>query len=359
MKAIVVTPGRPGAQIKEVKDEGKGKVRLRILENGICGTDREIVSGKILTLTPPPGKKELILGHEALAVVEEDYEGLKKGDIVMPVNRRPCTKGDLNCLIGRPDYCETGEFLEAGIKGMDGFMREYWYDDPRYLVKVPPAIRDIAIMAQPLSDIEKSVEDILFVQRRLVWTCEDGTYSCRKAAVLGTGPIGILFSLLLKTYGFDVWAVNRREPKERESTIFEAADINFYNSSKGMSGLGKVDLFIDATGSSVDIIKEGLSSLKNDGVLGLFGFPRAGQLTLDFEEVQRFQHAANLAIGLVNGQKPHFQRALVHLAAWKSMWPAVTKNLITKEIRIDEEREVLDALNQKIPGEIKVKITWV
>ncbi|WP_338598904.1 glucose 1-dehydrogenase [Sulfolobus tengchongensis] len=367
MKAIVVKPPKPGVEIKDVEfKEDKlstvGLVKIRILENGICGTDREIVNGKRTSVKPPAGKDELILGHEAIGVVESGGYGLKEGELVMPINKRGCGKC-LNCLIGRPDFCETGEGLVAGTRGLDGFMREYLYDDPRYLVKIPPSIRDIAILAQPLADLEKSIESILITQRRIpIWTCEDGTYNCRNALVIGTGPTGILFSLLLRSYGFQVWISNRRELLDNEKAILDEPGINFYNSANGYEKLvtaeGKFDLIIDTSGSSASIIQQLVPLLKNNGILGLFGFPRYDSFSLDYKTIQDFVINNRVILGLDNGQKPHFQQALIHLASWKSLWPKTASMLITKTVSINNAEEVIRSLKEKAPGEIKVKIVW-
>src|SRR5262249_21164944 len=68
MRAVVVVPQEKSVRLAErsVPDRPRGaEVLLRILEVGICGTDREISSFQYGT--PPPGASELVLGHEALA----------------------------------------------------------------------------------------------------------------------------------------------------------------------------------------------------------------------------------------------------------------------------------------------------
>jgi len=149
MKAIVVKPPNPGVQFADVNEkelDNYGKVKIRILFNGICNTDREIVNEKLTTSDLSDGNDYFVLGHEAIGMVEEPCCGFSKGELVMPVNRRGCGKC-LNCLIGRPDFCETGEFVETGIYCIDGFMREYWYDDQKYLVRIPKELEDIGILA--------------------------------------------------------------------------------------------------------------------------------------------------------------------------------------------------------------------
>ena len=365
MKAIIVQPPKPGIEFVDLKQpirHGNGAVKVKILENGICGSDREIVKGRLTTARPPAGKDWLVLGHEALGVVEDSVDPrFKPGDLVMPINRRSFEGKCLNCLVGRPDFCEAEEYVEAGMVGMDVFMIDYYYDDPKYLVKVPAEIKDIAILAQPLSDLEKSVEEILAIQKRVIWTCDDATYNCRRAAVFGTGATGTLFALLLKTYGFEVYMINRRDPLESEAAIAEEAGLIYYNYAKdGLDKLKRMrfDLVIDTTGGSASLIKDEVEMLKPNGILGLFGFPSEDEAVIPYDVFQRFIYKANVIVGLINGQKPHFQLALLHLAQWKAIWPGVTKRLITRVISINDEKEVIKALSEKERGEIKVKIKW-
>jgi aldose 1-dehydrogenase [NAD(P)+] len=295
-------------------------------------------------------------------MVEEPSDpGFSVGDLVMPINRRGCGKC-MNCIVGRPDYCETGGFVEAGMVGLDGFMVEQYYEDPRYLVKVPRGIRDIAILAQPLADLEKSMEAILWVQGRLMWRCGDGTFNCRRALVIGTGAIGILFSLLLRSHGFEVHVANRRPPMGNEEGIFREAGVAYHDSSRGFGELlrdvGEFDLVINASTAPASVVRDALILLRSNGVLGLFGFPGGGESVIDHAMVQRMIHRNNTVIGLVNGQKPHFQQAMNHLAQWKSTWPGVVGSLITKTISVDDADEVLGALRSKEKGEIKVRIRW-
>jgi aldose 1-dehydrogenase [NAD(P)+] len=359
MKSIVVVPPKTGFDLRDVAIKGKG-IKIKIIENGICGTDREILNGQLDSASPPAGYDYLILGHEAIGKVLEDAGHFKKGDLAMPVNRRGCGKC-LNCMLGRPDFCETGNFIEAGIKGMHGFMCEYIYDSPEFLVSVPEDIRDIAIMAQPLSDLEKSLEEIIAVQQRMYWKCADGTYGCRNALVIGTGTIGILFSLLLKSRGFNVAISNRREPSAKEHTIFMEAGITFFNSSGGYYALkeeNKFDLIVEASGSDASLIPEILPLLRNNAILGLFGFTRSGTASISHEDLQAIVYKSIAIVGLINGQKPHFEQAMRDLILWKHIWPETARSLITGTIGIDDIKPNSELLMAKKPGEIKTKILW-
>jgi threonine dehydrogenase-like Zn-dependent dehydrogenase len=71
---------------------------------GVCGTDVEIVEGKYGWA--PPGKRRLVLGHESLGRVVDPGPsgGLKKGDLVVGIVRRPdpvpCRHGFYYCRPG-------------------------------------------------------------------------------------------------------------------------------------------------------------------------------------------------------------------------------------------------------------------
>jgi glucose 1-dehydrogenase len=64
MKAVGVFPGSRQVQLVETKAPQismSGEVKLRMLDVGICGTDREICAFDYGT--PPLGSNHLILGH--------------------------------------------------------------------------------------------------------------------------------------------------------------------------------------------------------------------------------------------------------------------------------------------------------
>jgi hypothetical protein len=141
---------------------------------GVCGTDREICAFQYGTR--PDGTEHLIIGHESLGEVVEvgsAVSRLKRGDLVIPTVRRPCTHDDCAaCRSGRQDFCFTGDFSERGIKNLHGFMTEFVVDDERYMHVVPPALRDVAVLVEPLTIAEKAMNQVDQVQQRLPWACE-------------------------------------------------------------------------------------------------------------------------------------------------------------------------------------------
>ena len=121
MKAVGVFPGKRAVDIVShalPEIHSPPQVKVRTIEVGICGTDREICS--FAYGTPPKGSEYLVLGHEGLGEVVEvgTKDGqFKVGDLVVPSVRRPCGNPSCHpCSVDRQDFCSTGDFTERGIK---------------------------------------------------------------------------------------------------------------------------------------------------------------------------------------------------------------------------------------------------
>ena len=138
MKALVVDPGVAHSTRVEDVDEPTGDgVLLRMLEVGVCGTDREISEG--VFGVAPDGEQHLVIGHESLAEVARDGNGFSKGDLVCATVRRSCGHC-LPCGEGAPDSCLTGDYSERGITRLDGFARELLVEDPEQLIPIPAGL---------------------------------------------------------------------------------------------------------------------------------------------------------------------------------------------------------------------------
>src|SRR5262245_53937143 len=94
MRAIAVIPESRTVQLIETEAPSitsPTQVKLRMLDVGVCGTDREICAFEYGT--PPAGGPHLVIGHESLGEVVEVGPGVtrvKRGDLVVPMVRRPC-----------------------------------------------------------------------------------------------------------------------------------------------------------------------------------------------------------------------------------------------------------------------------
>ncbi len=173
MKAIAVYPGKPdSAHLAEVPKPtiddipgGRG-VLVRLLRCGVDGTDKEINAAEYGAA--PDGFDFLVIGHENFGRVEAvgpSVTEFQPGDYVVATVRRRGTS--IYDQIGTYDMTTDGVYFERGVSRRHGYMTEYYVDDPEYIVNVPPGLRDIAVIAEPLSVSEKGIIQAFEIQRRL------------------------------------------------------------------------------------------------------------------------------------------------------------------------------------------------
>ncbi len=196
-----MTPKEPGSgRLAEVPDPQPrdGEVLVQVDQVGLDGTDAEILEGQYGEA--PSGDDYLIIGHESLgrvAKVSAGVEGLSLGDWVVAIVRRPDPVPCRNCAAGEWDMCLNGQYTERGIKGRHGFLAEFYTESPDFLVEIPAEISAVAVLLEPLTIVEKAIEQIKRIQSRLVWQPE-------RAVVLGAGPIGLLAGMLLSLEKIEV-----------------------------------------------------------------------------------------------------------------------------------------------------------
>lgn len=354
LKAIVKKIGQNGVVLTDTDYMETNGIIVKTKYNGICGTDREIANNKLPFIRPELGN-ELIIGHEAIGIVEdpENSTVFKKGDIVVPMVRRPgkCRM----CLIGRQDYCVDGDFVEAGIRGKNGFMRERFREDERFLLKVPDSeLEFLGVLTEPLKNVMKIKEIFNFLSSRIPWYCGDSTYSCKNIYIYGTGTESILISFVFSTLGFNIYLVNRHPISEKVMRLIESSGSSFLNSSDpayyDFLRRNKPDLVIDAVGST-EILREAVSNISNNGIIILFG--TSGQIIQKNEDLTGYIVDKNISVaGSVDGSKENYREAIEFLSSYKNKFPF--KDMITG-IGTPEN---VDKINQKGGDEIKYIIKW-
>jgi len=84
MKAISIVPGTTKVSLTDIAEptiKSPDEIKIKIKEVGICGTDREEVSGG--RASAPESKHRLIIGHEMFGKVTETgtaITSVKPGD---------------------------------------------------------------------------------------------------------------------------------------------------------------------------------------------------------------------------------------------------------------------------------------
>jgi glucose 1-dehydrogenase len=152
--ALTVIPGHAGsARLEDMPEPSPadGSVLVRSIALGVCGTDREIMSGEYGAA--PRGETRLILGHESLGRVESApaASGFSPGDLVVGIVRRPDPVPCCACAAGEWDMCRNGLYTERGIKERHGFGSERFRVEPDFAVRIDPALGLLGVLLEPAS----------------------------------------------------------------------------------------------------------------------------------------------------------------------------------------------------------------
>ena len=262
---------------------------------------------------------------------------LKPGDLVIATVRRPCGhESCVACRAGRPDFCLTGDYHEHGIKDMDGFMTELVVDSEPYLNLVPPELREVAVLVEPLTIAEKALLQVRSIQQRLPW---DG-YTHR-ALVLGAGPVGLLGAMALIQAGYDTYVYSGEAASNPKADIAAAIGAKYFSSqvdpiAKVAAEIGNIDLIYEATGAS-QFAFQVLPFLGANGIFVLTGVPGKNQdVDLDTGLIMKNLVLKNqIVLGTVNAALDAFQAAIRDLAAFHQRWPAAVRALITGRYPIE------------------------
>ena len=344
MKAVAVFPGSREVKVIQQEDpriSQPDQVMLQVLDIGICGTDREICTFEYGT--PPPGEDHLVIGHESLAEVVaagSAAERFRPGDLVVPSVRRPCPHpGCLACRAGHQDYCYTGDFTERGIKEAHGYMAEYAVEQERHLNLVPPDLREIAVLAEPLTIAEKALGQITWMmQQRPPWLDPQTPGEERgrglSALVLGIGPVGLLGAMMLASAGFTTYVYSRELPPSPRIDLVAAIGATYVSSQAATftelaEKIGNIDLVYEAVGHS-HFALEALQVLGTNGIFVLTGVPgMQAFIEADPARLMRDMVLKNqVLLGTVNAGADAFASALRNLDAFRLRWPAVVAALI-------------------------------
>jgi glucose 1-dehydrogenase len=360
MKAVAVVPGSPGSihlaalPRPHVDDIAGGRgVLVQVLRVGVDGTDREINAAEYGT--PPPGCPFLVIGHEGFGQVVEVGRAvteLAPGDYVVATVRRPGRS--LYDAIGTSDMTTDRAYIERGISLRHGFLTEYYVDDADFIVKVPPGLRDVGVLLEPTTVVEKGIAQAYEIQRRLrVWRP-------RRAAVLGAGTIGLLAALVLRLRGLDVTVFGLTPPPYLNSDLVEAIGARYASTRtlpliEGAGQHGPFDMIFEATGFA-PIVFDAMQALGPNGVLilsSVTGGDRRVEVPADRINLD-FVLGNKVMVGTVNANREYFEAGVRDLAHAELQFPDWLSRLLTHPVQgLERYGELIDTLTTAT-GAIKV-----
>jgi L-iditol 2-dehydrogenase len=256
----------------EVPEIGHGDVLVRVKTALTCGTDVKVFRrGYHARMIVPPA----LFGHELagdIVALGENVRGFRLGQRVVAANSAPCQK----CF-----YCRRGnENLCDDLLFNNGAYAEYIRIPSRIvernLYEVPAHVSyEDAALIEPLACVLRGLEET---------SIQPGD----SVAVIGLGPIGLMFVRLAKVYGARVLAIGRRKTQLDRAAHMGADELLISSDTETMvhevraltDGRG-ADIAIEAVGHP-DAWDTAVKILRRGGTVNFFGgCPNDSRISLD------------------------------------------------------------------------------
>lgn len=265
MKAAVFEQtGKLSIQDKPIPNLASGDVLIKVDLCGVCASDLAALDGDVTDYSPP-----VVMGHElAGVIVDSRRSDVKVGEKVTVNPMLSCGTCEY-CRADLDKYCEKIEGIGHDI---DGGYAEY--------IRMPKH----GIDTEKLISVPDSIptEDLLFLEP--LGCCLNAmreTIFDKSVAILGAGPIGLLFAQLTKKKGLQTFVLeplaHRRDVAEK---IGVEAAIDITEECLAMlieTTSGGVDTVISATTNDQRAIDLAFKVARRGGCINFFGLAPAGQ----------------------------------------------------------------------------------
>ena len=250
-----------------------GELVLRVGAALTCGTDLKVYRrGYHAMMLKPP----IPFGHEVAGTVHEAGGGVttfQVGDRVVALNSAPCDRCFF-CRRGQQNLCEDLLFN-------NGAYAEYIRIPARIVEKntlrVPEGVPlEHAALTEPLACVVRGLE-------------ESGARAGDTMAVIGAGPIGLMFMHAAELAGVKVIAVVKRDDQIAAARLFGATDVVQAGAVEDVVGATRA---LTPGGRGADVVIEAVATpatwewavemVRKGGVVNFFGGPPSGtQVRLD------------------------------------------------------------------------------
>jgi (R,R)-butanediol dehydrogenase/meso-butanediol dehydrogenase/diacetyl reductase len=243
--------GRQDLRLEDVAEPSPkaGEVKLRVLFNGICGSDlHEYYDGPITTLRNIPrhpltgATNPVILGHELSGEVVDlgpGVEDLRIGDRVAVEPVETC---------GACMYCTTGLYNHCPLLAFHGYNRSSGGLAQFSVVKRSMAHK----LPESLSGQQGALIEPMAISYRTAERC--GVEAGQTVVIHGGGPIGVGVFFTLRRWGVRVIMVDP-SPERRAAlkkigvpTLLDPNDGDVVSAIKDLTGGRGADASVDAAG---------------------------------------------------------------------------------------------------------------
>jgi S-(hydroxymethyl)glutathione dehydrogenase / alcohol dehydrogenase len=365
--------------VRDPKIEHAEDVILRVTATAICGSDLHIYNGFF------PQKKDMVLGHEFMGLVEEtgnEVKELRVGDRVVvpfPIACGAC----FFCQHGLPGHCENsnpdkygpeGGLLDQKGGGLFGYTDLYGgYDGGQAeYVRVPYANFGPRKVTSDFGD-----EEVLFLTDILPtgyaaidWA---GLQGGETVAVFGCGPVGLMamkcawlrgakrvIGIDIEPYRLDT--ANRTANAEiinaaetdpvqaiRDLTDGRGADacVDAVGMEANRNLLDKLSNIVHAQAGSIKALQTAISAVRRGGVVavvGVYGMPYD-----NFPLGQIFDKGITLRFGQAPAQK-----YIDELLTWVEQRKIRLDDIITHRLPLDQAPHAYEIFNKKEDDCVKV-----
>jgi len=354
MKAIAVHPGKAGSiHLRDVPKpsvqdipNGRG-VLVKVLQVGVDGTDKEINAAEYGAA--PPGEDFLIIGHESFGIVEQVGpnvpDTIRPGTYVVASVRRPGSS--IYGAIGLQDFTTDDVYYERGINLLHGYLTEYYVEDSDFVFPLPKSLAEVGVLLEPTTVAEKGFNTAYEIQRRLrIW-------QARRAAILGSGTIGLLAALAARLRGLELTVFSLpQKPYRNADLVEELGGVYVSSADKTLAQIseerGPFDLIMDATGFS-PLVWEAAELLGKNGVLvlsSITGGDRKAEINSD-KINQSFVLGNKVMVGTVNAAPADFRSGVDDLIKGEALYPGWLPKLLTTPIHgLENYEQMIRALTE-------------
>lgn len=297
------------------EDLAPGQVLLRTVTAGLCGSDLPVFRG-----TPLPHRGAVTGG--ALAA-----PGFPMHEIV----------GDV--LASTDSTLRAGERVVGWADRADA-MAEYVVTAATSVHPVGDRwSADVAVLLQPLACVLHAVSRL-------------GDIRGTRVAVLGQGPIGVLFSHVLKAGGaghvIGVDEVDRADV----AGVFGVDEMVTASTSKWVAGLDHADrpgLVVEAIGHQQDVLRDAILAADDGGLIYAFGIPDNDCYPFNIDTFLRKD------LTLMAGVTRQRRRALAAAAEYLADHPEIAGN-VTSRYPMTNVEDAFRAAIRPRPGQLKIVV---
>jgi L-iditol 2-dehydrogenase len=266
--------GKENLQIEEVSvpEIEPGDVLVRVQAALTCGTDVKVFRrGYHARMIVPPA----LFGHELagdIVAVGESVRNFRPGQRVVAANSAPCQEC-FYCKRGNENLCDdllfnNGAYAEY-IRIPARIVERNTYEIPEHV-----SYKDAALV-EPLACVLRGLD-------------ETRIQSGDNVAVIGLGPIGLMFVRLAKAYGARVIAIGRRKTQVDRAARMGADEVlisgqtdETVNRVRELTNGWGADVAIEAVGHP-DVWESAVRMLRRGGTVNFFGgCPNDSRISLD------------------------------------------------------------------------------